>query len=201
MQAGRLVGGPGTDVVRYTTKIRDDADFGVADAQLAGTGHVLFTALLGAIVAWFNSGRVGAQHVHPNGVIDPAWPTNGAVLDQSPRLVQLDFNEEVEFTLGAMRLFDSGGQQLGLGPVTRVPGERKRSPRHAMSPIVTATVKAKKPRMAGPMPDSVKACTLSSTPDRVMNVPRMVSEKVAHSSDRFQTRNMPRRSCTITECR
>ena len=51
------------------------------------------------------------------------------------------------------------------------------------------------------MPDSLKAWTLSSTPDRVMKVPRMVSENVAHSSDRFQTRSMPRRSCTMTECR
>ncbi len=51
------------------------------------------------------------------------------------------------------------------------------------------------------MPDSLKACTLSSTPERVRNVPRMVRENVAHSSDRFHTRNMPRRSWTMTECR
>ena len=29
----------------------------------------------------------------------------------------------------------------------------------------------------------------------------MVRENVAHSSDRFQTRSIPRRSCTITEWR
>ena len=46
---------------------------------------------------------------------------------------------------------------------------------------------------------SLNECTLSSTPERVRNVPRMVSENVAHSSDRFQTRSIPRRSCTITE--
>ncbi len=51
------------------------------------------------------------------------------------------------------------------------------------------------------MVESLKACTESRTPDRVRNVPRMVRAKVAHSSDRFQTRSMPRRSCTITECR
>ena len=51
------------------------------------------------------------------------------------------------------------------------------------------------------MPDSVNACTESSTPERVRNVPRIVSANVAHSSERFQTRSIPRRSCTITECR
>ena len=60
---------------------------------------------------------------------------------------------------------------------------------------------AKKPRMAGPTPDSVKECTEASTPERVRNVPRIVSENVAITSDRFHTRSIPRRSCTIAECR
>ena len=51
------------------------------------------------------------------------------------------------------------------------------------------------------MADSEKACTESSTPDRVRKVPRIVSENVATSRDRFQTRSIPRRSWTITECR
>ncbi len=50
-------------------------------------------------------------------------PTNGAVLEQSPRLVQLDFSEEVEFSLGSVRLFDAAGGQVDLGPVTRVAGD------------------------------------------------------------------------------
>ena len=49
------------------------------------------------------------------------------------------------------------------------------------------------------MSDCVNACTESITPDRVRNVPRMVRQKVAITSDRFQTRSIPRRSCTITE--
>ena len=49
------------------------------------------------------------------------------------------------------------------------------------------------------MPDSEKACTEAITPDRVRKVPRMVRANVAQMSERFQTRNMPRRSCTITE--
>ena len=82
-----------------------------------------------------------------------------------------------------------------------LPGDRSRSPRQSMSPIDTATTIPKKARNAGPMLDSVNAWTDSSTPDRVRNVPRIVSANVAHSSDRFQTRSIPRRSCTITECR
>ena len=48
---------------------------------------------------------------------------------------------------------------------------------------------------------SLNACTDSSTPDRVRKVPRIVRLNVAHSSDRFHTRSIPRRSCTITEWR
>ena len=81
------------------------------------------------------------------------------------------------------------------------PGDRSRSPRHPISAIVVSTISEKNTINAGPMLDSVKACTDSSTPERVMNVPRMVSANVAHSSEMFQTRSMPRRSCTITECR
>ncbi len=66
---------------------------------------------------------------------------------------------------------------------------------------MTSTINPKKPSSSGPMADSLKACTLSTTPERVRKVPRMVRANVAHSSDRFQTRSMPRRSCTITEWR
>ncbi len=52
-----------------------------------------------------------------------------------------------------------------------------------------------------PMSLSLKACTDSSTPERVRNVPRIVRLNVAQSSDRFHTRSIPRRSCTITEWR
>ena len=81
------------------------------------------------------------------------------------------------------------------------PPTRMSSPRHAMRPTVVATTRAKNPRSIGPMPDSVKECTESSTPDLVMKVPRMVRANVALSRDRFQTRSIPRRSWTMTECR
>ena len=81
------------------------------------------------------------------------------------------------------------------------PGDRSRSPRHAINPKETATITPKNPSRYGPIVPLLKACTLCSTPLRVMNVPRIVSENVATSKLMFHTRNMPRRSCTSTECR
>ena len=51
----------------------------------------------------------------------------------------------------------------------------------------------------GPIDDCENACTDVTMPERVRNVPRIVRQNVAITSDRFQTRSMPRRSCTITE--
>src|ERR1019366_162107 len=47
----------------------------------------------------------------------------------------------------------------------------------------------------------VNACTEDTIPDRVRNVPRIVSRNVPTTRLRFQSRSIPRRSCTITECR
>ncbi len=48
---------------------------------------------------------------------------------------------------------------------------------------------------------SPKAWTDCTTPDRVMNVPKIVRKNVRITSVMFQTRSIPRRSCTMTECR
>ena len=79
------------------------------------------------------------------------------------------------------------------------PGERSWSPRQAMSANETATMTPNAPSRYGPIVPSLKACTLLITPLRVRKVPRMVSENVATNRLRFHTRNIPRRSCTITE--
>ena len=50
----------------------------------------------------------------------------------------------------------------------------------------------------GSSPNAWTDCT---TPDRVMNVPKMVRKNVMMTSVTFQTRNMLRRSCTMTEWR
>ena len=79
------------------------------------------------------------------------------------------------------------------------PGERRRSPRQAMSASDTTVMMPKKASNHGPTSPSAKACTLLMIPLRVRNVPRMVSANVATSKLMFHTRNMPRRSCTSTE--
>ena len=63
------------------------------------------------------------------------------------------------------------------------------------------TTAKKNPMSNGPRVDWEKACTEVMTPERVRNVPRMVSANVAMDSERFQTRIRPRRSWTRTECR
>ena len=68
------------------------------------------------------------------------------------------------------------------------PGERRRSPRQAMSPKPTMTTAKKNPMRSGPSVDSEKAWTEVMTPERVRKVPRMVRAKVAMDSERFQTR-------------
>ena len=80
------------------------------------------------------------------------------------------------------------------------PGDRSSSPRHAIKPDARAP--RSEPRNVsshGPIDDVLNACTELSTPERVRNVPRIVRQNVAITSDRFQTRSIPRRSCTITE--
>ena len=58
-----------------------------------------------------------------------------------------------------------------------------------------------KTRNQVPIEDCAKAWTELITPERVRNVPSIESRKVAKMSDMFQTFNMPRFSCIMTECR
>ena len=79
------------------------------------------------------------------------------------------------------------------------PGDRSRSPRQPISATEVPAARAKKASRYAPSGPSENAWTLSMTPLRVRNVPRMVRQNVAQSSDRFQTRSIPRRSWTRTE--
>src|SRR5262249_25239689 len=79
------------------------------------------------------------------------------------------------------------------------PGDLSLSPRHAMRATPPNAQMPRKVSSHGPMLDSENACTELMTPERVRNVPRIVRQNVAMTSDRFQTRSIPRRSCTITE--
>src|SRR5271155_1939090 len=67
--------------------------------------------------------------------------------------------------------------------------------------VQTARINPMKTRNQVPIEDCANACTELITPERVRNVPNMESRKVAKMSDIFQTFNMPRFSCIMTECR
>src|SRR3984957_6562434 len=60
---------------------------------------------------------------------------------------------------------------------------------------------AMKTRNQVPIDDCAKAWTELITPERVRKVPSIESRNVAKISDMFQTFNMPRFSCIMTECR
>ena len=69
-----------------------------------------------------------------------------------------------------------------------------------MSASDTTTTSAEEHEQVGAdraVAEGVDAAT--ARPERVRNVPRIVSENVATSRLRFQTRSIPRRSCTSTE--
>ena len=55
--------------------------------------------------------------------------------------------------------------------------------------------------MVGPISLWLKACTELKIPDRVMNVPRMVSRKLAIMRLMVQPLSTPRRSVRMAECR
>src|SRR5208282_624306 len=67
--------------------------------------------------------------------------------------------------------------------------------------LQTARVNPMNTRNHEPIDDCANACTELITPDRVRKVPSIESRKVAKMSAMFQTFNMPRFSCIITECR
>src|SRR6266568_4996760 len=64
-----------------------------------------------------------------------------------------------------------------------------------------AAIKARKATNQSPMEDCANACTELTTPLRVRKVPKKQRPKVMKISHMFQTFNMPRFSCIITECR
>ena len=79
--------------------------------------------------------------------------------------------------------------------------ERSASSRVTISATDPASTTMIAPRNQPPTVDAPKAWIESSTPERTRNVPSRASVKVVTISETFQTFSMPRRSCTITECR
>lgn len=53
-------------------------------------------------------------------VLESASPGRGAVLKQSPAEVTFEFNEPVEASLGAVRVFDTGANEVQTGEIRRI---------------------------------------------------------------------------------
>ena len=70
-----------------------------------------------------------------------------------------------------------------------------------MSAVAAVAATRMKPRNQGPMFDSAKEWTEVSTPERVRNVPNMLSKKVSAMSVMFHVFSIPRRCSIMTECR
>ena len=85
--------------------------------------------------------------------------------------------------------------------VSNVASARSDSRRHAINPNPPSSTRVRNARYSGPTIDSANVWTDARMLPRVRNVPRTVSANVPTISDRFQTFSIPRRSCTITECR
>ncbi len=83
------------------------------------TARRLAVAAATAAAMLFLAASPAAAHAELEGTD----PTAGSVLDAAPDAVTLDFNEEVELSLGGVRLFDAGGDQIDVGPPERVSGD------------------------------------------------------------------------------
>ena len=85
---------------------------------------------------------------------------------------------------------------------SKVARERRSGSRLMTKPKLTISVIAMKTvKIQASVVSCPKACTDCTIPDRVMNVPKIVRKNVRMTSVTFQTRSMPRDSCTRTECR
>ncbi len=89
-------------------------------------------------------------------------------------------------------------RQRRVEPRLRRAGPRAATRSEPNPPTSTSTRNA---RYSGPTIDCANVWTDDRMLPRVRNVPRTVSANVPTISDRFQTFSIPRRSCTITECR
>ena len=56
-------------------------------------------------------------------VLESSTPTRGAVLKEAPKEVTFEFNEAVEASFGAVRVFDTDGNQVQTGELFRPGGQ------------------------------------------------------------------------------
>ncbi len=81
--------------------------------------RALAVALLAALLAPALAPALADAHA----VVERTEPTRGATLKQAPERVEVTFDEPVESSFGALRVFDAGGGRVDLGDVARPSGE------------------------------------------------------------------------------
>lgn len=64
--------------------------------------------------------QAGPAHAHA--IVESTIPEIGEVVDQSPDLITMRFNEPVEIAFGAVRVFDTSGQRVDDGETEHEPG-------------------------------------------------------------------------------
>jgi copper transport protein len=68
-------------------------------------------ALIGlGLVVVANAGPASAH-----AILESTTPASGEAVATSPKVIELDFSEPVEVSLGAIRLFDTSGRELDVG--------------------------------------------------------------------------------------
>jgi copper transport protein len=69
---------------------------------------------------------LAATPAFAHATLEETSPTPGQVLDAPPKEITLGFNERVEAALGAIRVYDSGGDQLDIDEVSHPGGDQSR---------------------------------------------------------------------------
>jgi copper transport protein len=69
---------------------------------------------------------LAATPAFAHATLEETSPTPGQVLDSPPKEITLGFNESVEAALGAIRVYDSRGDEVDIGQVSHPGGEQSR---------------------------------------------------------------------------
>jgi len=83
---------------------------------------LVLTLSVAAVVA------ASAAPAGAHAVLESTDPVAGAVLDASPRAVELDFSEPITVALGGVRIFDVNGDRVGTGKPEKPAADRIRIP-------------------------------------------------------------------------
>ena len=90
-----------------------------SSASTSTAGHRVLARLLAALVGGLLLLSPAASRAFAHAQLVRISPADGAVLETAPRQVELEFSEPVGLIDGAIRLFSSGAEPIGLTAVAR----------------------------------------------------------------------------------